>query len=132
MLDRGSIRDTLVHVLDTQEFWLARCRTAELPAELNPTAFETIDDLSTRWSATADETHSFLAQLPDSEIDKELHYTSNAGQEYANPVWAVLTHMANHAMQHRSEIALMVTKFGHSPGNLDFIIYMTQARTTPG
>jgi hypothetical protein len=30
---------------------------------------------------------------------------------------------ANHATQHRSEAALLMTESGHSPGNLDYLIF---------
>jgi uncharacterized damage-inducible protein DinB len=40
-----------------------------------------------------------------------------------------ITHLMLHGMQHRSELALMLTGFGHSPGDIDLVFYlMEQAR----
>ena len=35
-----------------------------------------------------------------------------------------MLHQVNHATQHRSEVAAMLTGFGHSPGWLDLIRYL--------
>jgi uncharacterized damage-inducible protein DinB len=36
-----------------------------------------------------------------------------------------MLHQANHATQHRSEVAAMLTQFGQSPGWLDLIFYLS-------
>jgi uncharacterized damage-inducible protein DinB len=35
-----------------------------------------------------------------------------------------MMHQVNHATQHRSEAAVMLTQFGHSPGWLDLLYYI--------
>lgn len=40
--------------------------------------------------------------------------------------WQMLLHQANHAMQHRSEVAVFLTEFGFSPGQLDLMRYLRE------
>lgn len=44
------------------------------------------------------------------------------------PLWQALLHQVNHATQHRSEAALLLTAAGHSPGNLDFLVYFDELK----
>jgi hypothetical protein len=37
--------------------------------------------------------------------------------------WHTHYQMLQHGMQHRSELAQVLTEHGYSPGNIDFIIY---------
>jgi uncharacterized damage-inducible protein DinB len=43
-----------------------------------------------------------------------------------NTVWHVLLHVLNHNTQHRAEAAAMLTDLGHSPGDIDMLIYFRE------
>jgi uncharacterized damage-inducible protein DinB len=53
-----------------------------------------------------------------------IRYTNAKGETWAYPLWQMLIHQVNHATQHRSEAAMLLTQMGCSPGDLDLLIYV--------
>ncbi len=122
--DLPSIRDLLVHILSAQRTWLMRCRELESPGALNGSDFPDLKTLRQAWDNTEADTQAFVATLNDSLLARTIHYVNSQGEPNSYPLWQILVHQVNHAAQHRSEVALMLTQLGYSPGLLDFLVFI--------
>jgi uncharacterized damage-inducible protein DinB len=120
----GSVRDTLAHTMSAQWIWLQRWKGVSPRAMLRASDFPDLDAIRTHWAALERETRDFVEGLGEAQLARVISYTNTRGQEWAYPLWQMLIHQVNHATQHRSEAALLLTQMGHSPGDLDLLVYM--------
>ena len=120
----GSVHDTLAHLISAQKLWLARLRGETDPRDLSAEAVADRVTMRAEWERITAATEAYLATLTDDDIAQIIRYTNTEGEPNAYPAWQLLFHMVNHAAQHRSEVATMLTQFGHSPGWLDFLYYL--------
>lgn len=121
----GSLRGTLVHTLGAEWIWRMRFAEGESPKMLlAETDFPTLEILRSRWQAEERAMRGFLAGLHEEDLLRVVEYQSTKGRPHQNILWQLLIHLANHGTQHRSEAAVMLTEFGASPGDLDFIVYL--------
>lgn len=124
----GSIRDILVHTAWAHLIWLERWRGASPRDRWNPEDFPDLASLRVRWAEVEAATAAYLAGLGAGELDRTISYVNAAGETWSYPLWQVLIHQVNHATQHRSEVALLLTEAGLSPGDLDFLRYVDALR----
>ena len=121
-----SIRDTLVHTASVQWLWLERwCE--RLPRELwDSASFADVAALRTRWEEVEVATSEYVATLLEPDLTRVFSYVNFQGERWAYPLWQQLLHQVNHATQHRSEAALLLTRLGYSPGWLDLLVYVDE------
>jgi uncharacterized damage-inducible protein DinB len=122
----GSIRDTLVHTASSQWIWLQRWQGISPRQQWNPAEFADLMSLRARWTEVEDATSHYLTALEESELAHDVTYVNFQGETWTYPLWQQLLHQANHATQHRSEAALLLTRFGHSPSMLDFLVFFDE------
>ena len=120
------IRDTLVHAMAAQEAWLARCSGVSPTQLLDPRDFGTLALVREYWTQVEQHTQAYLSALQDDVLNQAVEYKTTKGVPYSNLRWQILMHQANHATQHRSEIALVLSGLGFSPGDMDLLVYMRQ------
>jgi uncharacterized damage-inducible protein DinB len=124
-----SIRNILVHTASAQWLWLERWRNTS-PAELwDPADFPDLAALRTRWEEVEDATSKYITKLGEPDLARVVSYVNFQGERWAYPLWQQLLHQVNHATQHRSETALLLTRLGYSPGWLDLLVYVDGKET---
>jgi uncharacterized damage-inducible protein DinB len=120
----GSIHNTLVHTMSAQWIWLARWKGSSPRGMLDPNTYSGLGAVRAHWDEIETDTQAFTAALTESDLSRTITYKNTRGQGRTYVLWQMMVHQANHATQHRSEIAALLTGFGHSPGDLDFIVYL--------
>jgi uncharacterized damage-inducible protein DinB len=121
------VRDTLVHMLDTQicHFsWLdgSMSRDESFARKFPPQDYPDIAAVRRFWDRVSAETGAFIGTLTaDAGMERVYTRTLPDGTVRERFLWEIMLHVANHATQHRSEVAMMLTALGHSPGDLDFL-----------
>jgi uncharacterized damage-inducible protein DinB len=123
----GSLRGTLVHTLRAEMIWRRRLQGEPLPADL-PTEsdFPTPQSLYEAWVADELLMRQLSAGLTETFVQSTLEYKNTKGVPFQNIVWNILAHLVNHGTQHHAEAAAMLTDFGHSPGDIDLIVYFRE------
>ncbi len=121
-----SLHRILTHALGAEILWRARMQGN------SPTSMLTLEDVPTlavlreRWREEMATRRAFIGALTQADLDGTIHYKTTRGQPYEETLWRLLAHLANHGTQHRSEAAALLTELGHSPGDLDMIVYLRQ------
>jgi uncharacterized damage-inducible protein DinB len=119
-----SVRDTLVHTMGAQWLFLERWHGRSPRALPDAKDFPDLASIRARWDAIERDTQAFIAGLGDTDLARVIEYTNFQGERWAYPLWQQMVHQVNHATQHRSEAAVMLTHHGCSPGWLDFLLYI--------
>ena len=124
----GSLRSTFVHTMSAQWIWLERWQGTSPPAMMNEEDFPDLTSIRVRWEEIERDTRRFLDQLEPDQLNNVVSYTTTGGTPGAYPLWHLIVQQVIHQTQHRSEAAVMLTNFGYSPGDLDFVLYLPEQK----
>ena len=117
--DGLSLRGVLGHAVGTQLWWLGNWTGVQ------PTAFErSREGLRRAYSDAHDGLDALLASTDDGGWERIVEFEFQPGSPLRLPMWQTLAQVMMHGIQHRAEAAVLLTRAGHSPGNMDYILWL--------
>jgi uncharacterized damage-inducible protein DinB len=122
-----NLRGTLVHALDVELSWRLRLQRApkqRWDAVLPEDDYPDVASLAEHWKRDETDMRDWFESLDDETLGQRIDLDGD--DRY--PLWYYVLHLIMHGMQQRSEAAVLLTHFGESPGDLDFLDYADTAR----
>jgi uncharacterized damage-inducible protein DinB len=120
-----SLHQTLFHIMVVEEEWLHLCQCGE--SIWDTRSFVAYPDAASL-RAFSEQTYqiycAYLEALTEEQLNTTLTGIMPDGDMQSVLIWRMLVHNFYHSAQHRSEVAAMLTRYGHSPGDIDFYGYM--------
>ena len=121
-----SLGEILTHLISVERIWRllsahGLIQEGEIPGpgELaDVAALRDFSDLEAEYMGI------LLKDWSDDSFDEEVLVTRWDGKTYPMVRWTMLHHLLMHSMQHRSEAALLLTEYGRSPGDIDFLFFL--------
>ena len=126
---QSSVRDILAHVMLAERLWLDRMRGKfrvldEYKKFFKPDRYTTVKALYAEWFDLELQMREYLSKMSEKQLLEDFKYLRSDESELEDRYVDVFTQLFFHGMQHRAELALILTNLGHSPGNLDYSAYL--------
>lgn len=115
----GSIRDILVHLVNTEKYWISILKEEEMQW-LESSHYPDLDSVADAWIEVEKATREYLLKL---EID-DLHHVKRVRWPDATISFTVkkaLVHLATHEIHHRGLIVGLIRIMGHTPPLVDML-----------
>lgn len=114
------IATTLTHMLATQRYWYANWTSGE---PLEP-QLDSIVAAREAYAASHEVLRAFADRLTDEEWHRAEAWWKRWGVDVTLALGESITQLFFHGVQHRSEIAVTLSNWGHSPGDLDYLVFL--------
>ena len=123
-----NLRDILSHTLFAEWSWLMRFEGQEMTREerrefFQPAKYTNLQQMMSDWLDVELRLRAFLGNMDADQLGSLFRFTVYDGRAFEYRYVDIFTQLAFHGMQHRSECAAILTEMGHSPGNIDYIVF---------
>ncbi|MFW9805185.1 MAG: DinB family protein [Candidatus Thorarchaeota archaeon] len=116
---RGSIRNIIVHLMNSERYWMSVLNDSEFH-QIAPESLDSIQAIRNIWSKIHEETNEFMKRLQEDQ----LHHVKSVtwGEQMVSfTVGKALIHIANHETHHRGLLSGLIRQQGLTPPDFDML-----------
>ena len=120
-----SLRQILFHMVQVERVWRLLAQDGQVEPSQLPSS-ESLPSAETMLAIQKQEQQhmdAYLSDLEEADLAAQLTIKRWDGVEIDMIRWHMLSHLLMHSMQHRSEAAVLLTQYGQSPGDIDFLFF---------
>lgn len=119
-----SIRATLLHLVDVDWLWRNLIQTGTVPdwSAAPSGSLHSVAEIAAAQRAESKQLLAWYQSASDDSLDREIPVVWPWSPDPDTVIpWRAVAHVVLHGQQHRSEIALALTRLGQSPGHIDLL-----------
>ncbi|GAB4034579.1 DinB family protein [Spirosoma gilvum] len=99
-----TLRETLVHIWDTQRFWLAVVQQVPMPTSFRLEGFHgTLDDVFIGLVTQSNQFAEYVRRLTEAELEQEVYFTT-PWVDGVQTRLSFIQHCLNHSTYHRGQV----------------------------
>jgi uncharacterized damage-inducible protein DinB len=121
----GSVKGTVVHILDGEWHWLQLWQGKPRTRRPTPEGFADADAVADAFPQLEQEQREFIDGLTDDLLQARWKVRDS---DY--PLALLIQHVVNHSTYHRGQIATLLRQLGHTPPPTDFRLFLDEPRAT--
>ena len=119
----GGVRGTLAHMMAAEWIWLERWKGVSPTRMADEGEFSDVVALRDRWAAIEEHRRSWLETLRPEAMAETVRYRDTKGNEWAQPLWHLVQHVANHGTYHRGQVIALLRLLGAKPVTTDMVLW---------
>ena len=119
----GGVRGTLAHMMAAEWIWLERWKGVSPTRMADEGEFSDVVALRDRWAAIEEHRRSWLETLRPEAMAEVVRYRDTKGNEWAQPLWHLVQHVANHGTYHRGQVIALLRLLGAKPVTTDMVLW---------
>ena len=123
-LSGETLLKTMTHIMDAEWSWRLVCRDSEMPGIY--LEFSDLPSLRQAWREEMKKMLNYVLALEDEQLNQIRTFTRPRFRPRERLLWHILLHVVNHSTHHRAEVGQYLATCGHSPGDMDFMIFVAK------
>ena len=118
--DGRSIVETLAHSVRAQLWWLSIWTGVPSPLYKH----ESRAGLQHAFADAHSRIETFATKTDDLEWERLVEFSFPGASALRLPAWQTFLQVMYHSIQHRAQVAEALTRLDHSPGDMDYILWL--------